>query len=62
MKTWGWTISAITYLQVKSKTVAQCVEYYYTWKKILRWGRKHRTRLEKKREECMVSREDIVSM
>ncbi|XP_065607933.1 transcriptional-regulating factor 1 isoform X2 [Cyrtonyx montezumae] len=39
---------------VKSKTVAQCVEYYYTWKKILRWGRKHRTRLEKKREECMV--------
>ncbi|XP_025928176.1 transcriptional-regulating factor 1 isoform X5 [Apteryx rowi] len=38
---------------VKSKTVAQCVEYYYTWKKILRLGRKHRTRLEKKREECL---------
>lgn len=31
--------------QVKSKTVAQCVEYYYTWKKIMRLGRKHRTRL-----------------
>ncbi|XP_060470367.1 transcriptional-regulating factor 1 isoform X6 [Panthera onca] len=30
---------------VKSKTVAQCVEYYYTWKKIMRLGRKHRTRL-----------------
>ncbi|XP_027537702.1 transcriptional-regulating factor 1 isoform X3 [Neopelma chrysocephalum] len=40
---------------VKSKTVAQCVEYYYTWKKILRLGRKHRTRLEKKRDECLVS-------
>ncbi|XP_056343301.1 transcriptional-regulating factor 1 isoform X3 [Oenanthe melanoleuca] len=39
---------------VKSKTVAQCVEYYYTWKKILRLGRKHRTRLEKKRDECLV--------
>ncbi|PKK26687.1 transcriptional regulating factor 1 [Columba livia] len=38
---------------VKSKTVAQCVEYYYTWKKILHLGRKHRTRLEKKREECL---------
>ncbi|XP_065608019.1 transcriptional-regulating factor 1 isoform X3 [Cyrtonyx montezumae] len=45
---------------VKSKTVAQCVEYYYTWKKILRWGRKHRTRLEKKREECMTSGEEEV--
>uniref|UniRef100_A0A8V0Z8W1 Transcriptional regulating factor 1 n=1 Tax=Gallus gallus TaxID=9031 RepID=A0A8V0Z8W1_CHICK len=44
----------------KSKTVAQCVEYYYTWKKILRWGRKHRTRLEKKREECMTSGEEEV--
>ncbi|XP_068021236.1 transcriptional-regulating factor 1 isoform X4 [Melanerpes formicivorus] len=45
---------------VKSKTVAQCVEYYYTWKKILRLGRKHRTRLEKKREECMTSGEEEV--
>ncbi|XP_065487412.1 transcriptional-regulating factor 1 isoform X2 [Caloenas nicobarica] len=43
---------------VKSKTVAQCVEYYYTWKKILRLGRKHRTRLEKKREECLTSGEE----
>ncbi|XP_033916461.1 transcriptional-regulating factor 1 isoform X2 [Melopsittacus undulatus] len=45
---------------VKSKTVAQCVEYYYTWKKILRLGRKHRTRLEKRREECMTSGEEEV--
>ncbi|KAM6081081.1 transcriptional-regulating factor 1 isoform 2-T3 [Chlamydotis macqueenii] len=45
---------------VKSKTVAQCVEYYYTCKKILRWGRKHRTRLEKKREECLTSGEEEV--
>ncbi|XP_075605285.1 transcriptional-regulating factor 1 isoform X2 [Balearica regulorum gibbericeps] len=45
---------------VKSKTVAQCVEYYYTWKKILRLDRKHRTRLEKKREECMTSGEEEV--
>ncbi|XP_054254018.1 transcriptional-regulating factor 1 [Indicator indicator] len=45
---------------VKSKTVAQCVEYYYTWKKILRLGRKHRTRLEKKREECLTSGEEDV--
>ncbi|XP_071662139.1 transcriptional-regulating factor 1 isoform X4 [Patagioenas fasciata] len=43
---------------VKSKTVAQCVEYYYTWKKILHLGRKHRTRLEKKREECLTSGEE----
>ncbi|XP_075352454.1 transcriptional-regulating factor 1 isoform X4 [Mycteria americana] len=45
---------------VKSKTVAQCVEYYYTCKKILRLGRKHRTRLEKKREECLTSGEEEV--
>ncbi|XP_014806691.1 PREDICTED: transcriptional-regulating factor 1 isoform X5 [Calidris pugnax] len=45
---------------VKSKTVAQCVEYYYTWKKILRLGRKHRTRLEKRREECLTSGEEEV--
>lgn len=37
---WSWLSR-----QVKSKTVAQCVEYYYTWKKIMRLGRKHRTRL-----------------
>ncbi|XP_010019470.1 PREDICTED: transcriptional-regulating factor 1, partial [Nestor notabilis] len=59
-RTLNWTISAITYVQVKSKTVAQCVEYYYTWKKILRLGRKHRTRLEKKREECLTSGEEEV--
>ncbi|XP_019371944.1 PREDICTED: transcriptional-regulating factor 1 isoform X6 [Gavialis gangeticus] len=45
---------------VKSKTVAQCVEYYYTWKKIMRLGRKHRTRLEKKRDECLTSGEEEV--
>ncbi|XP_069811440.1 transcriptional-regulating factor 1 isoform X2 [Dendropsophus ebraccatus] len=30
---------------IKTKTVSQCVEYYYTWKKILHMGRRHRTRL-----------------
>ncbi|EPQ19957.1 Transcriptional-regulating factor 1 [Myotis brandtii] len=40
---------------VKSKTVAQCVEYYYTWKKIMRLGRKHRTRLTELADDCMVS-------
>ncbi|XP_043916267.1 transcriptional-regulating factor 1 [Protopterus annectens] len=30
---------------VKSKTVSQCVEYYYTYKKIRRLGRKHKARL-----------------
>ncbi|XP_064142197.1 transcriptional-regulating factor 1 isoform X8 [Loxodonta africana] len=39
---------------VKSKTVAQCVEYYYTWKKIMRLGRKHRTRLTEIIEDCVV--------
>ncbi|XP_072366195.1 transcriptional-regulating factor 1 isoform X4 [Scyliorhinus torazame] len=38
---------------VKSKTVAQCVEYYYTWKKVLRLGRKHRTRLAEIEAERM---------
>ncbi|XP_031203457.1 transcriptional-regulating factor 1 isoform X8 [Mastomys coucha] len=38
---------------VKSKTVAQCVEYYYTWKKIMRLGRKHRTRLAEIIDDCM---------
>lgn len=41
--------------QVKSKTVAQCVEYYYTWKKIMRLGRKHRTRLAEIIDDCVVS-------
>lgn len=41
--------------QVKSKTVAQCVEYYYTWKKIMRLGRRHRTRLAEIIDDCMVS-------
>ncbi|KAJ6666961.1 hypothetical protein lerEdw1_018963 [Lerista edwardsae] len=36
---------------VKSKTVAQCVEYYYTWKKIMHLGRKHRTRLAEVKDE-----------
>ncbi|XP_067901223.1 transcriptional-regulating factor 1-like isoform X2 [Heterodontus francisci] len=43
---------------VKSKTVAQCVEYYYTWKKVLRLGRKHRTRLAEMEAEGMFSDED----
>uniref|UniRef100_A0A8C2YQL6 Transcriptional regulating factor 1 n=1 Tax=Chinchilla lanigera TaxID=34839 RepID=A0A8C2YQL6_CHILA len=43
---------------VKSKTVAQCVEYYYTWKKIMRLGRKHRTRLAEIIEDCMTSEEE----
>uniref|UniRef100_A0A8C9A4F5 Transcriptional regulating factor 1 n=1 Tax=Prolemur simus TaxID=1328070 RepID=A0A8C9A4F5_PROSS len=43
---------------VKSKTVAQCVEYYYTWKKIMRLGRKHRTRLAEIIDDCVTSEED----
>ncbi|XP_023401498.1 transcriptional-regulating factor 1 isoform X5 [Loxodonta africana] len=43
---------------VKSKTVAQCVEYYYTWKKIMRLGRKHRTRLTEIIEDCVTSEEE----
>ncbi|KAM4834589.1 transcriptional-regulating factor 1 isoform 2-T3 [Thomomys bottae] len=43
---------------VKSKTVAQCVEYYYTWKKIMRLGRKHRTRLVEVMEDCLTSEEE----
>ncbi|EPY76664.1 hypothetical protein CB1_001402045 [Camelus ferus] len=39
--------------RVKSKTVAQCVEYYYTWKKIMRLGRKHRTRLAEIIDDCV---------
>ncbi|ELW66042.1 Transcriptional-regulating factor 1 [Tupaia chinensis] len=43
---------------VKSKTVAQCVEYYYTWKKIMRLGRKHRTRLADIIDDCVTSEEE----
>ncbi|XP_053166887.1 transcriptional-regulating factor 1 isoform X2 [Hemicordylus capensis] len=43
---------------VKSKTVAQCVEYYYTWKKIMHLGRKHRTRHAEVKDECPTSGED----
>ncbi|KAM9234843.1 transcriptional-regulating factor 1 isoform 2-T7 [Dugong dugon] len=43
---------------VKSKTVAQCVEYYYTWKKIMRLGRKHRTRLTDIMDDCVTSEEE----
>nr|XP_045012050.1 transcriptional-regulating factor 1 isoform X2 [Jaculus jaculus] len=43
---------------VKSKTVAQCVEYYYTWKKVMRLGRKHRTRLTEIIDGCMTSEEE----
>ncbi|XP_077669951.1 transcriptional-regulating factor 1 isoform X7 [Eretmochelys imbricata] len=43
---------------VKSKTVAQCVEYYYTWKKIMHLGRKHRTRLAEIRDDCLTSGEE----
>ncbi|KAM8777104.1 transcriptional-regulating factor 1 isoform 9-T10 [Rhynchonycteris naso] len=43
---------------VKSKTVAQCVEYYYTWKKLTRLGRKHRTRLTELVDDCVTSEEE----
>ncbi|XP_060610336.2 transcriptional-regulating factor 1 isoform X4 [Anolis sagrei] len=43
---------------VKSKTVAQCVEYYYTWKKILHLVRKHRTRLAEIKDEHLTSEEE----
>ncbi|XP_036908689.1 transcriptional-regulating factor 1 isoform X3 [Sturnira hondurensis] len=43
---------------VKSKTVAQCVEYYYTWKKIMRLGRKHRTRLTELIDDSVTSEEE----
>ncbi|KAH0518574.1 Transcriptional-regulating factor 1 [Microtus ochrogaster] len=47
-----------TLCPVKSKTVAQCVEYYYTWKKIMRLGRRHRTRLAETIDDCMTSEEE----
>nr|XP_016846143.1 PREDICTED: transcriptional-regulating factor 1 isoform X2 [Anolis carolinensis] len=43
---------------VKSKTVAQCVEYYYTWKKILHLVRKHRTRLAEIKDDHLTSEEE----
>ncbi|XP_069053710.1 transcriptional-regulating factor 1 isoform X2 [Lepisosteus oculatus] len=43
---------------VKTKTVAQCVEYYYTWKKRLRLGKKNRSRLTNQESEDMASGED----
>ncbi|XP_025024943.1 transcriptional-regulating factor 1 isoform X9 [Python bivittatus] len=43
---------------VKSKSVAQCVEYYYTWKKIMHLGRRHRTRHAEVKTECPTSGED----
>ncbi|XP_041420202.1 transcriptional-regulating factor 1 isoform X2 [Xenopus laevis] len=45
---------------IKSKTVSQCVEYYYTWKKILHLGRRHRTRLAEVNEDGMTSADDDV--
>ncbi|MEE6474046.1 hypothetical protein FKM82_010263 [Ascaphus truei] len=46
---------------VKSKTMSQCVEYYYTWKRILHIGRRHRTRLVEvtKDEDDTTSVDDI---
>uniref|UniRef100_A0A8C5PJM2 Transcriptional regulating factor 1 n=1 Tax=Leptobrachium leishanense TaxID=445787 RepID=A0A8C5PJM2_9ANUR len=44
---------------IKSKTVSQCVEYYYTWKKILRMGRRKRNRLFEAVEEDTTSVDDI---
>ncbi|KAM3851744.1 transcriptional-regulating factor 1 isoform 6-T9 [Vipera latastei] len=43
---------------VKSKTVAQCVEYYYTWKKIMHLGRRHRNRQAEVKTEFPTSGED----
>ncbi|KAM8947211.1 transcriptional-regulating factor 1 isoform 2-T2 [Pelodytes ibericus] len=45
---------------IKSKTVSQCVEYYYTWKKILHMGRRHRMQLyEVNDEEDTTSVDDL---
>ncbi|KAM5262636.1 LOW QUALITY PROTEIN: transcriptional-regulating factor 1-like [Ctenodactylus gundi] len=38
---------------VKSKTVAQCVEFYYTWKKTMRLGQEDQTPLEEVIEDWM---------
>lgn len=34
------------------------MEYYYTWKKIMRLGRRHRTRLAEIIDDCVVSAAD----
>ncbi|XP_056424174.1 transcriptional-regulating factor 1 isoform X2 [Hyla sarda] len=44
---------------IKTKTVSQCVEYYYTWKKILHMGRRHRTRLVELHEDDTTSVDDV---
>ncbi|XP_033860549.3 transcriptional-regulating factor 1 isoform X3 [Acipenser ruthenus] len=47
---------------VKTKTVSQCVEYYYTWKKKLRLGKRHRTRQADINDEDMSGEgEDVES-
>ncbi|XP_044143524.1 transcriptional-regulating factor 1 [Bufo gargarizans] len=40
---------------IKTKTVSQCVEYYYTWKKILHMGRRQRSRLIELHEDDTTS-------
>ncbi|XP_073484538.1 transcriptional-regulating factor 1 isoform X1 [Aquarana catesbeiana] len=44
---------------IKTKTVSQCVEYYYTWKKILHMGRRHRTRIVELNEDDTTSVDDV---
>ncbi|XP_073528118.1 transcriptional-regulating factor 1 isoform X2 [Phyllobates terribilis] len=44
---------------IKTKSVSQCVEYYYTWKKILHMGRRHRTRLIQLHEEDTSSVDEV---
>ncbi|XP_077138457.1 transcriptional-regulating factor 1 [Ranitomeya variabilis] len=44
---------------IKTKSMSQCVEYYYTWKKILHMGRRHRTRLIEPHEEDTSSVDDV---
>nr|DBA27211.1 TPA: hypothetical protein GDO54_011377 [Pyxicephalus adspersus] len=43
---------------IKTKTVSQCVEYYYTLKKILHMGRRHRTHLVELNEDDTTSVDD----
>lgn len=44
---------------IKTKTMSQCVEYYYTWKKILHMGRRQRTRLIEVNEDDTTSVDDV---
>ncbi|KAM4694511.1 transcriptional-regulating factor 1 [Discoglossus pictus] len=44
---------------IKSKTISQCVEYYYTWKRILHMGRRHRTRLAEVIEDDTTSVDEL---